>query len=39
MNSSCKIFMKEVQGKAKHSKTIDVFSKASYDINRGKYVF
>jgi len=30
--------MKEVQGKAKHSITIDNFSKSSYDINREKYI-
>jgi hypothetical protein len=30
--------MKEVQGKAKHSITIDIFSKVSYDINSKKYM-
>jgi len=30
--------MKEVQGKAKHSITIDKFLKVSYDINREKYI-
>jgi hypothetical protein len=29
--------MKEVQGKAKHSITVDIFSKVSCDINREKY--
>jgi len=37
-NSGCKIFMNEVQGKAKYSITIDIFSKASHDINREKYI-